>query len=96
MPKTELNFFGYRIVDLSTMKPAQGMTASFLYRGYEISFSTYHAAGSKVAIFHGDVHISDCPSVEAAIASVDEMRDWRSGANASERATARQRATHRH
>jgi hypothetical protein len=79
MTNTELNFFGYRVIDLRTMHPAEAVTASFRYKGYEVSMSTYKPGGDKVAVFAitgAHVHVGDYPSVEAAIHAIDEMQSW--------------------
>jgi len=77
----QLNFFGYRIVDNINAQIATNVTASFRYRGYEIAFSTFDPAGSKVIVLCNKVLVDEYGTVEAAITAINEMMGWRGAAN---------------
>lgn len=73
----DLNFFGYRIVDNMTRQTAVNVTASFQYRGHEIAMTTFDPAGAKVIVLINKVLVGEYGTVEAAIAAVDEISQWR-------------------
>lgn len=75
----QYNFFGYRITDNRTFQVANNVTAAFKYRGHEVAFNTFAPGGMRVSVYKDGSHIAEYASVEAAIAAVDEVIDWKSG-----------------
>lgn len=88
MNTPELNFFGYRVIDNSNGELAKNVTASFQYRGYEVAFTTFNPAGAKPVILRNHVFIAEHHTVEACIAAIDELLNWRGAGDATARAIA--------
>lgn len=84
----DCNFYGYRIVDNTTAKQAENVTASFRYKGYEIAFSTYYPGGAKVLVLRNKALIGEYGTVEAAATAINEITTWNSGLRVSEGARA--------
>ena len=65
MSVQDFGYREYRIVDLHG-NPVRA-AGQFLYRGYEISFSTICPTPIEVAVFNGTKHVHTCHTVAQAI-----------------------------